>query len=360
MPIILHPLETDLLSAAFLPHPDARVAWRRWRDSIDWDRHIDPEAFALLPAVYRNLQGLGADDPLFPRFKGIARQGWLANQRRIVGLKDTLEECARNGVDLLLLPPVSRWLHDPSAILGQRHYLQWAVRPGQAEQAIRCFLRVGWRVAGVRLPPRLIPGYVLGTRHLRLESSAGEAATLTWGLEWWFGARTGEAWRRASSRRLGKQPVLGLDRTDALEFSLRHPSGSGLGQVADMLVIAAEPGAIDWRRLDSDLERHPLPQAREALLAPLQPFFDALGAPPGLARRCGEAPPPPLQAPTPSTPLGRCRQDWDNYRRAWGAGYRPATAWVQLPGYLMARWRLADPWQIPKGLGARLRWKIHR
>ena len=77
----LDPLELDLLLASFHLHSDAVESWKRWRESTDWDGHVDGDAFALLPEAWRNLQGLGVDDSLFPRFKGIARQAWLANQR---------------------------------------------------------------------------------------------------------------------------------------------------------------------------------------------------------------------------------------------------------------------------------------
>ncbi|MGZ8219134.1 hypothetical protein [Methylomagnum sp.] len=354
----LQPLESDLLLAAFLPHPDAPPAWERWRDSIDWDRHIDPEAFTLLPTAHRNLRGLGVDDKLFPRFKGIARHAWLVNQRRFAEVKDSLDECAHHGVELLWLPPVWRWLADPAAVLGHRHGLQWAVRPEQSAAAIQCLLRVGWRPSQVRLPENQIPGYVLGAKHLVLKSPKGEAAMLTWGLEWWFGQRTPEVWRRAIPLVFGKQPTLGLDRTDALEFALRQASpDSALGGLADVLSIAAEPAAIDWQRLDNDLRRQPLPVERAAVLPLLKPFLDGWAVPVEAAHWCGERQPDPAPVAAPAPPLARCRQDWRRYCRAWGAQYRPATALLQLPGYLMGRWRLADPRQLLTGLAGWLGFK---
>lgn len=95
----------DLLDAAFLRHPEAAAAWRRWSAGVDWDGHLDHTSFALLPRVYRNLRSLGCDDPIFPRCKGIMHQAWLANQHLINGLGPGLDALAQAGVVPVLLPP---------------------------------------------------------------------------------------------------------------------------------------------------------------------------------------------------------------------------------------------------------------
>lgn len=344
-------LEADLLTAAFMPHADALPAWQRFRDSIDWNLHIDAEAFALLPAVHRNLARLGFEDALFARFKGIAKQSWLSNQHRIAGFQNALNECRLAGVDLLLLPPVCRWLAEPSAILGPRNLLRLAIHPLQAELAIRSLLRAGWRFQKVQLPSCLINGYVLGTRYLMLETPDREAVLLSWGLDWWFGQQVSEVWARASCQPLGKQNILGLERTDALEFALRQlPPAGGLGNLGEVLsIVATDQGAIDWQRLERGLGQVPLPLERHKVLAVLLPFFYALGAPPGLRLRCAALLSRPVEPLSRLTVTGRIRQDLNTYFYAFGSRYSPFEAFIQMPGYLMARWQLASPWQLPKG-----------
>lgn len=142
----------DLLNAAFLRHDDAIAAWERWRVGVDWEGHLDHTSFALLPMVYRNLSRLGVEDPLFPRFKGIIRQAWLANQRWVAQIEPTLAACADAGVQVMILPPTLRLLLDKSAVMNREEPLCWAVRAAQAEPALRCLLGIGWRSHEVRLP----------------------------------------------------------------------------------------------------------------------------------------------------------------------------------------------------------------
>src|SRR5208282_4320225 len=42
-------LQADLLRAAFGADETAVAAWRRRRDAIDWEAHLDHDAFRLLP-----------------------------------------------------------------------------------------------------------------------------------------------------------------------------------------------------------------------------------------------------------------------------------------------------------------------
>jgi hypothetical protein len=267
-----------------------------------------------------------------------------------------LEECARQGVELLWLPPTWRWLADPAAVMNARHGLQWAVRPEHAATAIQALLDTGWRPSQICLPKRLIPGFVRGAKHLLLQHGQKEFLMLTWGLEWWFGERVAEVWSRAAYLDFGKQPVLALERTDALEFALRQaPAASVLGDMADLLAIAAEAPAIEWTRLSHALQSAPLSAERVAMLPQLQVFLDAWNACLERIEACAKTP-----SNNPSTAIsnslwGRYRQDWQRYRLAWGDEYRLDTALLQLPGYLMARWRLTDPRQLSKGLSGWLR-----
>ncbi|MFO1429886.1 MAG: hypothetical protein U1F76_07060 [Candidatus Competibacteraceae bacterium] len=355
---LLTPLQVDLLRAAFLRHPDALPAWRRWRDSIAWNQYVDPEVFALLPVVYRNLHGLGADDPLFPRFKGIARQAWLANQRWIAELQDTLVRCAEEGVELLALPPTQQLLGDPAVVQSYRRQLALAVRPEQAERAVRCLLHSGWRAARVQLPSGLVAGYVRGTRYLLLKNAKRDPLMLAWGLEWWFDDSAASVWRRARRQSLGKQPIRGLDPGDALAFVLRRSlAETSFGRIAEALAIAVGTELMPWDRLCETFGRHPLPTERLTMLAILQPFFDRRGLTYRLRQWCGESRTESRWTLPAGSPLVRYGRDWQTYRQAWGDSYHPAMALLQLPGYLMGRWQLSSPAELPRGLARWLYFK---
>ncbi len=340
--------QIDLLGAAFLRGRGAVGAWESWRDGVDWDGHLDHASFALLPLVYRNLARLGVQDPLMPRLKGVMRRAWLANQRWIARIEPSLAACARDGIEVLVLPPTLRLLLDSSAVMSAQERLSLAVRPGQAEPAVRCLLRAGWRMPEVSLPRWSLTGYIVGARHLMLQEAQGQPLMLTWGLEWWLADRVGEVWTGARHELLGRQPVRRLDSADALEFELRHPVGDPpLRRIAEILMIA-QHGEPDWGRLAQAVRERPLPPDWSAALALMQPFLDQWGAPPDLPRWCG--PPSPARAAPRASLLRRSRYDWRAYRAALGSRHGLAAALIQLPGYLMGRWHVPGPGGLPRRL----------
>lgn len=362
MTALLEPLQADLLTSAFL-HGDAAVpAWRRWRDSIDWAGHLDPDAFALLPAVHRNLRRLGVDDPLFPRFKGIVRQSWLQNQRHIAALGPTLTSCSRSQVEVLMLPPTSLWAIDPTAMLSSAPLHHWAVAPTHAERAIRCLQAAGWRSSGIRLPPALLPGFVRGARHLFLEKSDDQRVVLTWGLEHWFEDRARQVWDRARSVALGAHAIRILDPTDALEFVVRQSvAGPWLRRLGEVLTILAVAERVEWDRLLGEVRTRPLPPSWEEGLRSLQQFLvDRADTAVTLSRCCGERPRAAIDPAGGGGWMARARQDWAAYRSSWGYDYRPIAALVQMPGYLIGRWHLRSASQLLRGVYGWMRYDQRR
>lgn len=339
----LPPSDLDLLLAAFHAHPDARDAWARWRSSVDWEEHLGGDAFALLPEVCRNQQDLGVDDPLFPRFRGIARQAWVANQRAKSALPTRLP--AGRIPELLLLPPTSFLFEDGTAVLQHRRDWRLAVRPSEAAAAVRALLQAGWRADGPRIPPRWLEGYVRGADHVAMALDDGERLTLTWRLDAWLGDRAEAAWADAATVGPESLRLRCLRGTDAIEFVLRQPvAGRPLRWIGDVLRLAG-PG-IDWAMLHRELSRRPLVGEAADLLPVLDRLLgDRDGA--TLARALSEAPSKP--APTSSFAT-RCREDWARYRASWGREYRWPRAVAQLPGYMMGRWGAATPGELARGL----------
>jgi hypothetical protein len=347
MPNALTPLDIDLLRAAFEPHPDAATAWQRWRNSVDWDGPIDPDAFPLLPRICRNIQAIGVDDPLFPRFKGIARQAWVNNQHLKAAIRGWVT--AIPSVEFMALPPTSLLFADSVSLAGQGRWFHFGVRPRQAAVAIRCLLRTGWKTNDLRLPISLIEGYVLGAGHIPLERSDGDTMTLTWRLDNWFGERVDEVWNGSDSIALGDHSIRSLCSTDAVTVSLRQPVGNHpVRWVSSVLSLASS--TVDWPRVQRLLAMRPLSQDCTELLPTLCRCLDSRYTsssswhwpvgPAGLA---------PVIRPRGSS-WSRWRQDWATYRAAWGSEYRLSTALIQLPGYLMGRWRLPSLHRLPQGV----------
>lgn len=346
---MLTPLQADLLHAAFLRQPQARAAWERFRDGIDWDRELDGDSFALLPTAYRNLHRLGVEDPLFARLKGIARQAWLANQTWLARLEPTFGALGRCGIEPLVLPPASWLLFDRAAVLPPRSALRLAVQPPQAEPAIRCLWSCGWLNPALALPRAWLTGYVQGSRHLRLRSEQGDELVLLWDLQSWLDAGS---FSRAHTLPMGRHTLRALAPTDAFEYTLRQPllpnPARALGEVLKLL--AATEGELDWPRLTHALAARPLASEWKSALVWLTPMLRQWAVPCEPSVWCAPAADTSARSPAPRSLLARYRQDWNRYRRSWGEGYELLPALAQLPGYLFGRWQLSHPRELATGL----------
>ena len=339
--------DVDLLQAAFHAHADASAAWQRWRDGVDWDGPIDPVGFSLLPRICRNLEALGVADPLFPRFKGIARQAWVANQR----IKASIGEwtSALPSVEFMALPPTSALFWDGSSIRGHGRWCHLAVRSEQAAFTIRSMLHRGWKMNGLRVPHKLIKGYVLGIGHIPLKHPDCDSLTVTWRLEHWFGAGSDEVWTNCTSGALGGRSIRCMSQTDALVFMLRQPvGGDPLRWVSNVLSLSSP--TVDWSRVRRSIAMQPLAHECAALLPTVCRFIDAVHT----TASAGQWPVAPADRVPVTLPIGSCwtrfHQDWSRYKTAWGSEYRLGRAIAQLPGYLMARWRMTSLAGLPQGL----------
>jgi hypothetical protein len=357
-------LQADLLRAAFGADEIAVAAWRRWRDAIDWEAHLDHEAFRLLPRTYRNLRRQDGDDPLLPRLKGITLQAWYANQRRARQFHPTLQALAAAGVELLIVPPTALLLHDATAVLRRQAPLACAVRGSQAEAAIRCLWRQGWH-AGVRLPRWSLAGYVLAAD--RLVWQDGDRQTLD--LQWQSdpsdrrGRFPAEIWERAGRARMASKPVLMFDGADTVYDLCRRPvAGNAFAQMADLLLsLDSMKAAPDWQRFFARARQAPLAPEWQGILRDLQALLPKMLP----ASVSTEWPPP--RSPLPrSAATGTLRErivaHASRYRQAWGEQYSFARASRQLPGYLLARWDLPSLGHLPLRFwrGLRYEWRDAR
>lgn len=136
--------ELLLLKAALLEGDAACAAWRAWRAQADLDR-IEQGSFRLLPLVFRNLEGLGVEDPWKGLLQGFYRRAWCENQLLFRRLASVLTRLHGDGIDVLVLK---------GAALIDRAYRDAGVRPmADADVLVRrrdfvrtvaCLRRTGW------------------------------------------------------------------------------------------------------------------------------------------------------------------------------------------------------------------------
>ena len=380
-PASLSAPQADLLRAAFGADASAVASWRRWRDGVDWGAHLPRGEFRLMPAVARNLRRLGADDPLIPRFGGIARQAWVANQHRLLRFQPTLRALVDGGVRLAPLPPDWLLVHDASAVLERTAILACALHPSSVDAATRGLWRLGWRPRPQRARWRL-DGDVLVELELPWHDTRDPSLAIA--LAWQRdtddaqGRFPAAAWARARPARLANLPVLALDTADALrELGRRPPAGERFDAAVDWMLHldAARPAGEPARnaparfRLVGDSRagigvadangdafgKVAVDPAWQCIIDDLRVILPDVPAVRSThAARSRGASPPPSRNPG----LGaRLSAHWYAYRRAFGPGFTWPAAVCRLPGYLMAKWELPSPRRLPIRFWRGLRWE---
>lgn len=73
------PLHQLLVRAACGPSEEARNAWLRWCDEVDFDA-LDPVSERFVPLVVGRTGVVRPDDPLSGRARGLYRRAWAANE----------------------------------------------------------------------------------------------------------------------------------------------------------------------------------------------------------------------------------------------------------------------------------------
>ena len=134
-----------LLEAALQDDFGAIKSFEKWRRLVEFDE-IRSDSYCVLPAVYKNLVSLGADDSALTRLKGITRRTWLENQVRIPILEDLFKHLNKNAVEYLILVDFFEILGS----LGDEGIFpldgfEILVKPENAATAISLFGELGWK-----------------------------------------------------------------------------------------------------------------------------------------------------------------------------------------------------------------------
>ena len=100
--IPMSPEEELWIRATVLADERGLEAWRQVRRGFDIER-VSAETYLLLPLLYRNLSGLGAEEELLPKLKSVYRHTWAGNQLLFRALADLLEALETAGIPTLVL-----------------------------------------------------------------------------------------------------------------------------------------------------------------------------------------------------------------------------------------------------------------
>lgn len=265
-----------VLRAALLPGADGVAAWREWRRTADLDT-LDRGSTRLLPLLWHNLLANGVSDPWMPRFKGIYRHTWFANQVWMRRVRQVQARLAGRGIQPLALKGIAlAHVAYPNPGLRPMDDLDLLVAPDESAAALDALADDGWR------SPLARPDLVLQVVHgVELVSPGGEHLDLHGHL--FQGSLLGEldARRRARAATLALPdgPLSVLEPTDQLLHVLVHgvesdpPAPRWLADA--LLLVRGQAPSIDWPRLVDDAAAE---SRGVALAGALRELVDVFGA----------------------------------------------------------------------------------
>lgn len=243
------------LRAALLAGDEGVAAWREWRATTDLET-IDRGTARLLPLLWHNLLANGVADDWLPRFKGVYRHTWFANQvwmRRVRQVEGVLAGAGIRPVALKGIALAHGYYPNPG--LRPMDDLDLLVAPDELASALTSLAAAGWRSSLDR------PGLVLEVVHgVELVSAQDERLDLHGHLLQGslHTALDDRRRARAIELALADGPLRTLEPTDQLLHVLVHGVESDPPAprwLADALMILRACGdSIDWPRLLDDAE----------------------------------------------------------------------------------------------------------
>ena len=241
-----------ILRAAVAPDAEVRPAFEAWKALINLDDDLDGGAFRLLPLVFDRLHGLGVDDPLMGRLKGVYRKSWSETQTLFHDMAPVIAALEAAGVKTMLLK---------GAPLALSYYRTVALRPmldldvvvpfDQADKALKVMAELGW-TAGSTIRPHEMPE----THAVDMRSAKGRELDLHWHCLREAPAKVADDWFWTHAEPLDFCGVQTLqpNPTALLLHTVVHGVRSNLEPpirwIADaMTLMKARPEAIDWTAL---------------------------------------------------------------------------------------------------------------
>jgi hypothetical protein len=368
-PINLH---SQLLLAAFAEPQRAVPAWMQWQAQSDWQSTVDFDAYLLLPRIFHNLGGLGVEDALFMRLKGVVKHNWVANTTTLNGIASVEKLLQRNAITAVLLPPCALLLGDRSMAMSPGEPISYRISRSDAQRVARLLCAQGWRSVAASVPRWCLPGYIAATRNLRIR-----ADELTLDLQWMDspGPERNPVDDISATRRVFHgQSICTLGAPESIRLLLSAPNmGTELARVSRALMLL-QHGAdyAGWHCLlqllhrsgsgYADLVESLKPAAGDANQHSVQPALQQElqhSTQPSSQSELASHSPPDTRA---NTLWKHYQLRWRHYRSALGEEFSSAAALCCLPGYLMGRWELQRFHEIVPAAYRTLRfqWQAHR
>jgi hypothetical protein len=357
-----------LLRAALLQGNEALNAWEEWKSRVDIDR-IDSGSYRILPLLYRNLAGLGVQDPLLGKLKGVYRQAWYRNQMLLHAAAGLLEKFTSAGIETMVLKGaalVSTYYRDPGA--RPMVDLDVLVPAPKAMDAIHLLSDLGWK--SITRPIEFYEESVIAAVNSNhFVGAEGHQVDLHWHLlpECRHPSADEDFWKDSVPLRILHADTSALNRTDQLLHTCFHGiiwnPVPPVRWVADAMMILQAPGPdLDWERLLAQALRlrmilrlkTALRYLAETLQAPLPPgYIDRLEALPVSRLETMEH-----RFMTRRVELlGGLPELWFYHLRAPG-GTKFIRKLIGFPTYLRRYWGLTGSFALPIGLARKIAGRI--
>jgi hypothetical protein len=339
-----------VLHAALDDEEAALAAWRRWRQTVDFDA-VDHGSSRLLPLVYRNLGPDSLDAEAALRLKDLYRRSWSHNQVAFKRAGAAIGALESAGIPTLVTKGASL------AILS---YGDFGVRPMDdvdvlvpidcTEDAIDALSAAGWS------HHHDDPSSWTQVHHsLGFAGQGGGNVDLHW-FSLWQPANDEELWRASVPLELDGVATRAPSAADQLLLACVHGTPwsplAPFRWIADAAaVVRSAAGQLDWAHLVSEAKRRRLTVATGAALTYLRDEF-GIAVPEEVPEQLREARVLRHEraafraACKPDSPSRTLQMAWDRYRRLRDldtGSPRPA-GFIQ---FAQRFWGLESIWQLP-------------
>jgi Uncharacterised nucleotidyltransferase len=252
-------LQELLLKAALFRGDAALSAYKEWISSVDIE-NLDWGSYRLLPLLYHNLNGLGINDPVMKKLKGVYRYTWFKNKMLFAEMSRLLQLFSEAGIKTMALK-------GPALVLV--HYRDCGLRPmddfdvlvptERATDAIDLLRKNGF------VPFKEdSPETILSKRHSTPFRSASQ---LNMDLHWHLFEDPvsehddSDFWNAAVPIMVNGVASCALNPTDqlfhAFVHGIRWNSAPPFRWIADMMtVLKTSENKIDWNRLLTKAREH--------------------------------------------------------------------------------------------------------
>ncbi len=136
-----------LLKALFLPEPQARQAWERWRASIDVNT-LSYVSQQLLPALIPAFPEWLDNDPAAGILQGIVRRVWSQNQLRLHKAMEVDSQLTQADAQPVIAGPLAWSLQTKPPAIRVIPHLTFLVPRAKVGQAAKVLLDAGWERLG--------------------------------------------------------------------------------------------------------------------------------------------------------------------------------------------------------------------